>query len=79
MDIFARSEPRQFIFLNLDNEQNGQPTLETEEPMEVSQENSDDTEYLSTTSQIVKKANQSGVNPAETSMSGLATVGPQPN
>ena len=52
MDIYAGSEPRLFHFFHLDNEQIGQPTLQTEEPMEVSQENSDDTECLSTTSQI---------------------------
>ena len=43
MDIFAGSEPRQFISFYLDNEQIGQPTPQAVESMEISQENSDDT------------------------------------
>ena len=65
MDIFAGSEPRQFISFHLDNEQIGQPTPQAVETMEVSQENSDDTEYLSTTSQLAKDDNESKTNAAE--------------
>ena len=43
MDIFAGSEPRQFISFYLDNEQIGQPNPQAVESMEISQENSDDT------------------------------------
>ena len=65
MDIFAGSEPRQFISFHLDNEQIGQPTPQVVESMEISQENSDDTEYLSTTSQLAKDDNESKTNAAE--------------
>ena len=54
MDIFAGSEPRQFISFHLDNEQIGQPTPQAVESREISQ---DDTEYLSTTSQLAKEDN----------------------
>ena len=65
MDIFAGSEPRQFISFHLDNGQIGQPTPQVVESMEISQENSDDTEYLSTTSQLAKDDNESKTNAAE--------------
>ena len=65
MDIFAGSEPRQFISFHLDNGQLGQPTPQVVESMEISQENSDDTEYLSTTSQLAKDDNESKTNAAE--------------
>ena len=65
MDIFAGSEPRQFISFHLDNEQIGQPTPQAVESMEISQENSDDTEYLSTTSQLAKEDNETKTNAAE--------------
>ena len=64
MDIFAGSEPRQFISFHLDNEQIGQPTPQAVESMEISQENSDDTEYLSTTSQLAKEDNETKANAA---------------
>ena len=65
MDIFAGSEPRQFISFHLDNEQIGQPTPQAVESMEISQENSDDTENLSTTSQLAKEDNETKTNAAE--------------
>ena len=35
MDIYAVSEPRQFISFHLDNEQSDQPTLQAEKPIEL--------------------------------------------
>ena len=46
----------------------GQPTLQAAEPMEISQENSDDTEYLSTTSQLAKEDNQTETATTQTKM-----------
>ena len=68
MDIHAGSKPRQFISFHLDNEQSGQLTQQAAEPMEFTQENSDDTEYLSTTSQIAKEDNPTGTATTETNM-----------
>ena len=68
MGVYAGSEPRQFISFHLDNEQNGQSTLQAAEPTEISQENSDDTEYLSTASQIAKEDNQTETATTETKM-----------
>ena len=65
MDIFAGSEPRQFISFHLDDEQIGQPAPQAVESMEISQDNSDDTEYLSTTSQLAKEDNETKTNAAE--------------
>ena len=76
MDIYAGSEPRQFISFHLDTEQSGQPTLQAVEPMEISQEISDDTEYRSTTSQIVKEDDQAWVASTGTNTSEQAAVGP---
>ena len=65
MDIYAGSESRHFISFHLGNEQIGQPTPQAVESMEISQENSDDTEYLSTTSQLAKEDNQTETNAAD--------------
>ena len=65
MDIYAGNEPREFISFHLDNEQIGQPTPQAVESIEISQANSDDTEYLSTTSQLAREDNETKTNAAE--------------